>query len=203
MEFYERVSGARMHAAFYRPNDTDLSHISEDFLGDVAVFSKNCAKTLNEMHNVLTGNKVWKQRLVGVGTYSYDTCLEFGLTGVMARCTGLKRDIRLDSSETYANYYYTNFRGFVGQHGDSYDRFLIRMFEMTESLNIINQVVNVMLKPSIKGNTAANSRGRLKKQTRPMMAHEILKFVNPNKKNTSNFKNNYNTMESVIDHFKF
>lgn len=59
----------------------------------------------------------------------------------MARCTGIKRDIRLDEMETYANYYYLNFRGFVGQHGDSYDRFLIRMNEMTESLNIINQVI--------------------------------------------------------------
>jgi len=59
----------------------------------------------------------------------------------MARCTGIKRDIRLDEMETYANYYYLNFRGFIGQHGDSYDRFLIRMNEMTESLNIINQVI--------------------------------------------------------------
>jgi len=80
--------------------------------------------------------------LVNIGTYSYQTCIDYGLTGVMARCTGIKRDIRLDEMETYANYYYLNFRGFVGQHGDSYDRFLIRMNEMTESLNIINQVIS-------------------------------------------------------------
>jgi len=75
------------------------------------------------MHNVLTYNKIWKQRLVNVGTYSYKTCLDYGLTGVMARCTGIKRDIRLDEMETYANYYYLNFRSYIGQHGDSYDRF--------------------------------------------------------------------------------
>jgi NADH:ubiquinone oxidoreductase subunit D len=78
--------------------------------------------------------------------YSYQTCLDYGLTGVMARCTGIKRDIRLDAAETYANYYYLNFRGYIGQNGDCYDRFLIRMNEMTESLNIINQIVNNLKK---------------------------------------------------------
>jgi len=60
----------------------------------------------------------------------------------MARCTGIKRDLRLDKMETYGNYYYLNFRSFVGQNGDSYDRFLIRMNEMTESLNIMTQIVS-------------------------------------------------------------
>jgi NADH:ubiquinone oxidoreductase subunit D len=60
----------------------------------------------------------------------------------MARAVGIKRDLRLSKLETYGNYYFLNFRSYVGQHGDSYDRFLIRMNEMCESLNIINQVVN-------------------------------------------------------------
>jgi NADH:ubiquinone oxidoreductase subunit D len=64
----------------------------------------------------------------------------------MARSTGIKRDLRIDKMETYANYYYLNFRSYVGQNGDSYDRFLIRMNEMTESLNIINQVINKLTK---------------------------------------------------------
>jgi NADH:ubiquinone oxidoreductase subunit D len=72
--------------------------------------------------------------------------VEYGLTGVMARSTGIKRDLRIDKMETYANYYYLNFRSYVGQNGDSYDRFLIRMNEMTESLNIINQVINKLTK---------------------------------------------------------
>jgi NADH-quinone oxidoreductase subunit D len=200
MEFYERVSGARMHAAFYRPNEVNLSHISEDFLLDVMAFSKNCSKTLNEMHNVLTYNKVWKQRLVGVGAYSYKTCLEYGLTGVMARCTGLKRDIRLDGAETYANYYYTNFRGFIGQKGDSYDRFLIRMNEMTESINIINQVTKVIM---LSGKVEKNSKIDGSEVKHKLLSHELLKFINPHKVNSDNFKNNYNTMETLIDHFKY
>jgi len=72
--------------------------------------------------------------------------VEYGLTGVMARSVGIKRDLRLDKMETYANYYHLNFRSYVGQNGDSYDRFLIRMNEMTESLNIINQVINKLTK---------------------------------------------------------
>jgi len=146
MEFYERVSGARMHAAFYRPNEVNLQAISAFLLEDMLDFSKNCFASLNEIHNTLTYNKIWKQRLVNVGIYSYEMCVNYGLTGVMSRCTGLKRDLRLDKLETYANYYYLNFRSFIGQNGDSYDRFLIRMNEMTESLNIMNQVIYKLMK---------------------------------------------------------
>jgi len=156
MEFYERVSGARMHAAFYRPNEVNLHSISSFLLEDITDFSKNCFTTLNEIHNTLTYNKIWKQRLVNVGVYSYEMCVNYGLTGVMSRCTGLKRDLRIDKSETYANYFHLNFRSFIGQNGDSYDRFLIRMNEMSESLNIINQVVYKLLHKH-KNNTKAKS----------------------------------------------
>lgn len=171
MEFYERVSGARMHAAFYRPNEVNLSSISSFLLEDITEFTKNCFITLNEIHNVLTFNKIWKQRLVNVGVYSYQTCLDYGLTGVMSRCTGLKRDIRLDRLETYANYYYLNFRGYVGQHGDSYDRFLIRMNEMTESLNIINQVIYKLTKKKkiSEKHTSLTTK----------YPHQLLKYVQP------------------------
>jgi NADH:ubiquinone oxidoreductase subunit D len=171
MEFYERVSGARMHAAFYRPNEVNLQSISSFLLEDIIDFSKNCFTTLNEIHNTLTYSKVWKQRLVNIGTYSYETCINYGLTGVLARCTGIKKDIRLDKIETYANYYYLNFRSFLGQNGDSYDRFLIRMNEMTESLNIINQVIQKLLKhKKPKKNLNKNSN---------LNPHQILKHLYP------------------------
>jgi NADH:ubiquinone oxidoreductase subunit D len=169
MEFYERVSGARMHAAFYRPNEVNLHSISSFLLEDMLDFSKNCFTTLNEMHNTLTYNKIWKQRLVNIGTYSYDMCINYGLTGVMARCTGIKRDLRLDKLETYANYYYLNFRSFIGQNGDSYDRFLIRMNEMTESLNIMNQVIYKLTKRKKK---------KIKKNS-DINPHQILKYIYP------------------------
>merc|ERR1711981_1333449 len=146
MEFYERVSGARMHAAFYRPGSLNMHAIAPLLLEDILEFSRNFFTTMNEMHNVLTYNKIWKQRLVNIGVYSYETCINYGLTGVMSRSVGIKRDLRLSKLETYANYYYLNFRGYTGMHGDCYDRFLIRMNEMCESTNIINQVINKLTK---------------------------------------------------------
>ena len=144
MEVYERVCGARMHAAFYRPNEINLNAVSSFILEDIIDFSRNFFSSLNEMHNVLTYNKIWKQRLIGIGTYSIQTCLDYGLTGVMSRSVGIKRDLRLNKLETYSNYYYLNFRSYLGQHGDCYDRFLIRMNEMAESQNLISQVINKM-----------------------------------------------------------
>lgn len=111
--------------------------------------------------------------MVNIGVYSYQTCLDYGLTGVMSRCTGLKRDIRLDRTETYANYYYINMRGYVGQHGDSYDRFLIRMNEMTESLNIINQVVHKLTRKR----TAHTSKSQ--NSSTSYNPHSLLKYLMP------------------------
>jgi len=195
MEFYERVSGARMHAAFYRPNEVNLKAISSFLLEDILDFSKNCFTTLNEIHNTLTYNKIWKQRLINIGTYSHETCINYGLTGVMSRSIGIKRDLRLDKLETYANYYYLNFRSFIGQNGDSYDRFLIRMNEMTESLNIINQVISKITKhksPKKKIKSSSN-----------INPHQILKFINPKHLNQNNYKNEYISMEQLIKHFKY
>lgn len=187
MEFYERISGARMHAAFYRPNEINLNICSQFLLEDITEFSRNCITTLNEMHNVLTFNKIWKQRLISVGVYSYKTAIQYGLTGVMSRCTGLKRDLRLDLSETYSNYYYLNFRSYIGVSGDSYDRFLLRMNEMTESLLLVNQIINKINITKFK-NLKSNN--------------QTLKNLNNRQLTTNTLKNEYNTMESLIKHFK-
>lgn len=106
-----------------------------------------------------------------MGVYSYQACFDHGLTGVMSRCTGLKRDLRLDRIETYANYYYLNFRGYLGQNGDSYDRFLIRMNEMTESLNIINQVIHKL--------TRRKKIYPNKKDITNINPHKLIKYVQP------------------------
>lgn len=195
MEFYERVSGARMHAAFYRPNEVNLSSISSFLLEDILDFTRNCFVALNEMHNVLTYSKIWKQRLVNVGVYSYKTCIEYGLTGVMSRSVGIKRDLRLDNLETYANYYYLNFRSYIGQNGDSYDRFLIRMNEMTESLNIINQVINKL--------TKHKRQNKEKNKNSNINPHSLIKYLYPKSWNQHNYKSEYTSMEQLINHFKY
>jgi len=202
MEFYERVSGARMHAAFYRPNEINLHSISTFLLEDILEFARNFFTTLNEMHNVLTYNKIWKQRLINIGTLSYKTCLDYGLTGVLSRSVGIKRDLRQSKLETYANYYYLNFRSYIGQHGDCYDRFLIRMNEMSESLNIINQVVNKVSIFNNLNNSNINQLNKFNNYT-SILPHSILNYTLPNFWKKYNLKNNYNSMENLINHFKF
>lgn len=119
--------------------------------------------------------------------------IDYGLTGVMARCTGLKRDLRLDRLETYANYYHLNFRGYIGQKGDSFDRYLIRMNEMTESLNIINQVIHKLTKKkSLKKRTLGN-----------LNPHKLLQYITPDNFNKKKKKGAYNNMEQLIKHFKY
>lgn len=189
MEFYERVSGARMHAAYYRPNEITTSAITNSLLTDLIEFNRNFYSTINEMHNVLTYNKIWKQRLINIGTISKQICYTNGLTGVMSRGCGIKRDIRLSKKETYANYYCLNFKSYTGIHGDSYDRFLIRMNEMIEATNIINQCVS-----KIKLNSNFNDN--------KTKINKISSFLNKNKKLTQLNKNNYNSMENLISHFK-
>tara|TARA_B110000977_G_scaffold198499_1_gene283492 strand:- start:8222 stop:8503 length:282 start_codon:yes stop_codon:yes gene_type:complete len=91
----------------------------------------------------------------------------------MSRSIGIKRDLRLSKLETYSNYYFLNFRGFLGQHGDSYDRFLIRMNEMAESLNIVNQVIYKIIKhKKIYGN-------KNNKNYTNISPHNIIKYTNP------------------------
>lgn len=192
MEFYERVSGARMHAAFYRPNETNFNVLSKYLLEDILEFSRNFFTTLNEMHNVLTYNKIWKQRLVNIGTLNNSTCLSLGLTGVLSRSVGIKRDLRLSKSETYANYYNLNFRSYIGQHGDSYDRFLIRMNEMAESTNLINQTVSKLSNWKIKNKKNTN-----------FLQHKVLNSILKNKMKQKIEKNSYNSMETLINHFKY
>jgi len=99
--------------------------------------------------------------------------LDYGLTGVMSRSVGIKRDLRLSKLETYSNYYFLNFRGFLGQHGDSYDRFLIRMNEMAESLNIVNQTISKIIKHKNIKNGA-----NVKNYTN-ISPHNIIKYTNP------------------------
>ena len=145
MEFYERVSGARMHAAFHKPANIFNFYIDKQLLHDILYFVRDCYITLNEMHNLLTYNKVWKQRLINIGVLSYEDCKNYSLTGVMSRSVGIKRDLRLAIVNTYSNYNLINIKSYCGINGDCYDRYLIRMLEMGESLNIINYVTTFLL----------------------------------------------------------
>lgn len=145
LEFYEKICGARMHAAFYRPNFLNLNIITKQLLEDILNFVKNCFIIFNEINNILIFNKIWKIRLVNVGSYSKRLALSYNLSGVMLRCTGIAYDLRLTKLTTYAYYWFINFKSFITYNGDSYDRFLLRINEMLESLYIVNQIILKLL----------------------------------------------------------
>jgi len=123
MEFYERVSGARMHAAFYRPNEVDWTGLNYQFFLDVVLFTRDCFKSLTEIFAVLTTNSIWKSRLVGVGSLNIYDAISYAASGPIVRSVGIRKDMRLYRSETYASYWFLSLNSFVGKRGDSYDRF--------------------------------------------------------------------------------
>lgn len=136
MEFYERVSGARMHAAYIRPGG-----VSQDLpLGlwnDIMQFVEQFFWRLIEVEELLNNNRIWKQRLVDVGIVTADEALDYGFSGVMLRGSGVAWDLR--KTNPYEIYGRLDFNIPVGKNGDCYDRYLIRVYEMYESLNIIKQ----------------------------------------------------------------
>ncbi len=180
MEFYERASGARMHAAFHKPIILSNSFLSNNFLHDILFFINNCFSTLNEMHNVLSYNKIWKQRLVNIGTINQESCINFNLTGVMARSVGIRSDIRLSSFSSYSSYNSLKFNSFIGSNGDCFDRYLLRMMEMGESLHIINIVVQKLQIRNVNTNSVNVIWDNLFKK---------------------NGLNQYSSMEDLINHF--
>lgn len=139
LEFYERVSGARMHAAYIRPGGL-ASDFPIEILSDIKIFCLNFADRLAEVEELLTNNRIWKERLIDVGIVSSAQALEWGFSGVLLRSTGIAWDLR--KSTPYDYYQYLNFDVPVGNKGDCYDRYLLRVEEMAQSLRIINQIIS-------------------------------------------------------------
>ena len=146
MEFYERVSGARMHAAYIRPGGV-AQDLPANLSRDIYRFCKQFASRIDEMEEMLTLNRIWKQRLVDVAVVSADQALDWGFSGVMLRGSGVQWDLR--KTEPYDIYSQLDFQVPVGTHGDCYDRYLIRIEEMRQSLRIIVQCLNLL--PSSSG----------------------------------------------------
>ena len=139
MEFYERVSGARMHAAYIRPGGV-AQDLPVGLLDDIFAFIKQFGYRINEIEELLTNNRIWKQRLVDIGVVKLNEALNWGFTGVMLRGSGLAWDLR--KFQPYDVYDQMTFDIPVGTKGDCYDRYLIRVEEMRQSLRIIEQCLN-------------------------------------------------------------
>jgi len=173
MEFYERVSGARMHAAYIRPGGISCD-IPLGFLDDLFLFCDQFAIRLDEIEEMLTNNRIWKERLIDIGIVSHKKAIDWGFSGVMLRGSGIFHDLR--KSQPYEIYTETNFTVPVGSNGDCYDRYLIRVEEMRQSLFILKQAIKL-----IENGPIRSSNFKMNPPTRLEMK---------------------NSMEAVIHHFK-
>ena len=147
MEFYERVSGARLHAAYIRPGGVayDLPH---GLLEDIYKWATAFSQRVDEIEEVVTGNRIWKQRTVGIGPVTAQQALDYSFSGVMLRGSGIPWDIR--KVAPYDAYDKVEFDIPVGKNGDCYDRYLCRVEEFRQSLRIIYQCLDKMPAGQIK-----------------------------------------------------
>ena len=136
MGFYEKVSGSRMHSAYIRPGGVHQD-LPAGLLEEIADFIKQFPKKISDMENLLTENRIFKQRMVDIGVVSKQQALDWGFSGPMIRGSGIAWDLR--KSQPYEIYGELDFDIPIGKNGDSYDRYLIRVQEMYESIKIIEQ----------------------------------------------------------------
>ncbi|WP_169569214.1 NADH-quinone oxidoreductase subunit D [Sneathiella limimaris] len=141
MEFYERVCGARMHAAYYRVGGVHQD-LPAGLADDIRKFIKEFPKVLDDISTLLTENRIFKQRNVDIGVVNQEEAMAWGFSGVMLRSTGLAWDLR--KSQPYDVYGELDFDIPVGLNGDCYDRYLMRMEEMRQSLHIMEQCLDKM-----------------------------------------------------------
>lgn len=141
MEFYERVSGARMHAAYIRPGGVSLD-MPLGLMDDIYEWASKYAERLDEVEDMLTSNRVWVGRTENIGVVTAEQALEWGFSGVMLRGSGIKWDLR--KTAPYDAYDLVEFDVPIGKNGDCYDRYLCRIEEMRQSLRIIYQCLNQM-----------------------------------------------------------
>lgn len=147
MEFYERVSGARLHAAYVRPGGVSQD-LPAGLLDDIYMWATQFGDRIDETEELCTDNRIWKDRTVDVGIVTADDALNYSLSGVMLRGSGIPYDIR--KAQPYDAYELVDFDVAVGYNGDCYDRYLCRMTEFRQSLRIIEQCINDMPEGPVK-----------------------------------------------------
>jgi NADH-quinone oxidoreductase subunit D len=198
MDVYEAVSGARLHAAYYRPggvyrdlpeqmpkyqanrfkNDATVKRLNDNRQGSVLDFIEDFTNRfpgyVDEYHTLLTDNRIWKQRTVGVGTVAPERALQLGFTGPMLRGSGIAWDLR--KKQPYEVYDRMEFDIPVGKNGDCYDRYLVRMEEMRQANRIIRQCIDWLRKnpgPVISDNhkVAPPAREKMKANMEELIHH--------------------------------
>jgi NADH-quinone oxidoreductase subunit D len=171
MEFYERVSGARLHAAYFRPGGVHRD-LPAGLLEDVSKFCEEFPRIINDIESLLTENRIFRQRTVDVGIVSKDDALDWGFTGPMLRGSGVPWDLR--KSQPYDVYAKMDFDIPVGKNGDCFDRYLVRIEEMRQCLRIIKQCIEEMPGGAVRtqdNKIAPPSRGEMKQSMEALIHH--------------------------------
>jgi NADH-quinone oxidoreductase subunit D len=148
MIFYERASGARMHAKYFRPGGVHQD-LPVKLIEDIAAFCETHPKVLDDIEELLTDNRIFKQRNVDIGIVSLDDCFKWGFSGVMVRGSGAAWDLR--KAQPYECYSELDFDIPIGKNGDNYDRYCIRMEEMRQSVKIMAQCCRKLLSAEGQG----------------------------------------------------
>ncbi|MDP1723537.1 MAG: NADH-quinone oxidoreductase subunit D [Alphaproteobacteria bacterium] len=147
MEFYERVSGARLHAAYIRPGGVHQD-LPDGLVEDIYAFMEQFPKVLGDIETLLNENRIFKQRTVDIGIVTAEDALDWGFTGPMLRASGVPWDLR--KAQPYDVYAQMDFDIPIGKTNDCYARYLVRVEEMRQSLRIMKQALDQMPKGPVK-----------------------------------------------------
>ena len=175
MIFYERASGSRMHAAYFRPGGVRLD-LPPDLIDDIDAWCDPFLKVLDDLDVLFIGNRIFKQRNVDIGVVSLEECWAWGFSGVMVRGSGAAWDLR--KAQPYECYEEMEFDIPVGRNGDNYDRQVIRMEEMRQSVRIMKQCIAKLREPAgqgpvstMDGKIAPPRRGEMKRSMEALIHH--------------------------------
>ena len=172
MFFYERASGARLHAAYFRPGGVH-GDLPPDLIDDIEAWCETFPAALDDIDGLITENRIFKQRNVDIAVVGEQECLDWGFSGVMVRGSGLAWDLR--RAQPYECYDEFDFLIPVGTNGDCYDRYLVRMAEMRESVKIMKQAIAKLRKTPgdvlARGKITPPTRGDMKTSMEALIHH--------------------------------
>jgi len=171
LEFYERVSGARFHAAYFRVGGVHQD-LPDGIIDDIMAWAGRFGQVIDDMESLLTENRIFKQRTVDIGTMSAEEAMDWGFTGPMLRASGVAWDLR--KAQPYEVYDRMDFDIPIGKNGDCYDRYLVRVEEMRQSLRIIGQCCAEMpAGPHITDDHKVSppTRGEMKRSMEALIHH--------------------------------
>jgi len=175
MVFYERASGSRMHAAYFRVGGVHQD-LPEKLVQDIAHWCETFPQVIDDIEGLLTDNRIFKQRNVDIGVVTLEECFKWGFSGVMVRGSGAAWDLR--KAQPYECYGELDFDIPIGKNGDCYDRYCLRVEEMRQSVRIMKQCCEQLLSPAGAGPVTTQSkkvappkRGEMKRSMEALIHH--------------------------------